>query len=76
MFEQSKSLHTVTVFEVISDCMNKVSFVMIVFLLCLPADLKLSLTVFKVLHSFLAALSDPDASGMDTPGMEFYRWLV
>lgn len=51
VFEQSKSLHTVTVFEVINDCMNKVSFVMIVFLLCLPADLKLSLTVFEVLHS-------------------------
>lgn len=30
---------------------------MIMFLL--PADLKLSLTVFKVLRSFLAALSDP-----------------
>lgn len=75
MFEQSKS-HTVTVFEVISDFMNKVSFVMIAFLLCLPADLKLSLTVFKVLHSFLTALSDPGDSGMDTPGMEFCRWLV
>lgn len=74
-----KSLCTVTlqpVFEVINDCMNKVSFVMVVFLFCLPAYLKLSLTVFKVLHSFLAALSDPGASGMDTPGIEFYRWLV
>ncbi len=41
----------------IHDCMNKVWFLMIMFLL--PADLKLSLTVFKVLRSFLAALSDP-----------------
>jgi len=51
--------------------MNKVSFVIIVFLFCLPADLKLSLKVFKVLHSFLVALSDPGASSMDTQRMEF-----
>jgi len=52
--------------------MNKVSFVIIVFLFCLPADLKLSVKVFKVLNSFLAAaLSDPGASSMDTQRMEF-----
>ncbi len=77
VFEQSMSRHTVTllpVHEVINDCMNKVSFLMIMFLL--PADLKLSLTVFKVLWSFLVALADPGASGMGTPGIEFYRWRV
>lgn len=72
VFEKSTSRHTVTllpVHEVINDCMNKVSFLMIMFLL--PADLKLSLTVFKVLRSFLVALSDPGASGRVHQGLSF-----